>query len=58
MKYPTFVFPPATVTQTEAGSLPEGKLRIRLEQDGTVLDVDEDDVEKVSETRPPRHWRA
>lgn len=41
--------PPATVTRTEAGSLPEGKVRIRLEHDGTVLDVDEDDVEKVSE---------
>lgn len=40
----------ATVTKTEAGSLPEGKVRIRLEHDGTVLDVDEDDVEKVSET--------
>lgn len=41
---------PATVTRTEAGSLPEGKVRIRLEHDGTVLDVDEDDVEKVRET--------
>lgn len=39
----------ATVTKPEAGSLPEGKARIRLEHDGTVLDVDEDDVEKVSE---------
>ncbi|CAF93221.1 unnamed protein product [Tetraodon nigroviridis] len=45
----------ATVTQTEAGSLPEGKLRIRLEQDGTVLDVDEDDVEKAN---PPSYDRC
>lgn len=36
--------------KTEAGSLPEGKVKIRLEHDGTVLDVDEDDVEKASET--------
>lgn len=38
----------ATVVKTEAGSLPEGKVKIKLEHDGTVLDVDEDDVEKVS----------
>lgn len=38
---------PATVVKTEAGSLPENKLRIKLEHDGTILDVDEDDVEKV-----------
>lgn len=44
------VFPvfSATVVKTEAGSLPEGKVKIRLEHDGTILDVDEDDVEKVS----------
>lgn len=29
------------------GSLPEGKVKVRLEHDGTVLEVDEDDVEKV-----------
>lgn len=39
---------PGTVVKTEAGSLPEGKVKIRLEDDGTILDVDEDDVEKVS----------
>lgn len=39
---------PATVVKTEAGSLPEGKVKIKLEHDGTVLDVDEDDIEKVS----------
>lgn len=33
--------------KTESGSLLEGKVRIRLEHDGTMLDVDEDDVEKV-----------
>lgn len=38
----------ATVVKTEVGSLPEGKVKIKLEHDGTVLDVDEDDVEKVS----------
>lgn len=46
------------MAKTEAGSLPEGKVRIRLEHDGTVVDVDEDDVEKVSETprRRRRRW--
>lgn len=39
--------PSATVIKTEAGSLPEGKVKIRLEHDGSLLDVDEDDVEKV-----------
>lgn len=33
--------------KTEAGSLPEGKVKIRLEHDGSLLDVDEDDIEKV-----------
>lgn len=37
----------ATLLKTEAGSLPEGKVKIKLEHDGTLLDVDEDDVEKV-----------
>lgn len=41
----------ATVVKTEAGSLPEGKVKIKLEHDGTVLDVDEDDVEKVSHAK-------
>lgn len=38
----------ATVVKSEAGSLPEGKVKIKLEHDGTILDVDEDDVERVS----------
>lgn len=38
------------MVKTEAGALPEGKVRIKLEHDGTVLDVDEDDVEKVGGT--------
>lgn len=38
----------ATMVKTEPGSLPEGKVKIKLEHDGTILDVDEDDVEKVS----------
>lgn len=37
--------------KTEAGSLPEGKVKIKLEHDGTVLDVDEDDIEKVNGKR-------
>lgn len=37
----------ATLLKTETGSLPEGKVKIRLESDGSLLDVDEDDVEKV-----------
>lgn len=37
----------ATLLKTEAGSLPEGKVKIRLESDGSLLDVDEDDVDKV-----------
>ncbi|XP_070761282.1 unconventional myosin-XVIIIa-like [Enoplosus armatus] len=45
----------ATVVKTEAGSLPEGKVRIKLEHDGTTLDVDEDDVEKAN---PPSYDRS
>lgn len=37
----------ATLLKMETGSLPEGKVKIRLESDGSLLDVDEDDVEKV-----------
>uniref|UniRef100_A0A8D0DC97 Myosin XVIIIA n=1 Tax=Sander lucioperca TaxID=283035 RepID=A0A8D0DC97_SANLU len=45
----------ATVVKTEAGSLPEGKVKIQLEHDGTVLEVDEDDVEKAN---PPSYNRS
>ncbi|XP_058490606.1 unconventional myosin-XVIIIa isoform X4 [Solea solea] len=45
----------ATVVKTEAGSLPEGKVKIKLEHDGTVLDVDEDDIEKAN---PPLYDRS
>ncbi|XP_041795864.1 unconventional myosin-XVIIIa isoform X3 [Chelmon rostratus] len=45
----------ATVVKTEAGSLPEGKVKIKLEHDGTILDVDEDDVEKAN---PPSYDRS
>lgn len=32
----------------EAGSpLPEGKVKVKLDHDGAVLEVEEDDVEKV-----------
>lgn len=39
----------ATIVKTDAGSLPEGKVKIKLEHDGTTLEVDEDDIEKVKE---------
>ncbi|XP_062274702.1 unconventional myosin-XVIIIa-like isoform X4 [Scomber scombrus] len=45
----------ATVVKTEPGSLPEGKVKIKLEHDGTILDVDEDDVEKAN---PPSYDRS
>ncbi|TSN39330.1 Unconventional myosin-XVIIIa [Bagarius yarrelli] len=45
----------ATLLKTEVGSLPEGKVKIKLEHDGTVLDVDEDDVEKAN---PPSFDRS
>uniref|UniRef100_A0A3B5LJ84 Myosin motor domain-containing protein n=1 Tax=Xiphophorus couchianus TaxID=32473 RepID=A0A3B5LJ84_9TELE len=38
----------ATLLKTEADSLPEGKVKIRLESDGSLLEVDEDDVEKAN----------
>ncbi|XP_056140600.1 unconventional myosin-XVIIIa-like [Lampris incognitus] len=45
----------ATLLKTEPGSLPEGKVKIRLESDGSLLDVDEDDVEKAN---PPMFDRV
>ncbi|XP_077421504.1 myosin-XVIIIa isoform X3 [Vanacampus margaritifer] len=45
----------ATVVKTEPGSMPEGKVKIKLEHDGTVLDVDEDDIEKAN---PPSYDRS
>ncbi|XP_034460154.1 unconventional myosin-XVIIIa isoform X4 [Hippoglossus hippoglossus] len=45
----------ATVVKTEDGSLPEGKVKIKLEHDGTLLDVDEDDIEKAN---PPSYDRS
>ncbi|KAL4647202.1 unconventional myosin-XVIIIa isoform X8 [Arapaima gigas] len=45
----------ATLLKTETGALPEGKVKIKLEHDGTVLDVDEDDVEKAN---PPSFDRT
>ncbi|XP_047462771.1 unconventional myosin-XVIIIa-like isoform X3 [Mugil cephalus] len=45
----------ATLLKTETGSLPEGKVKIRLESDGSLLDVDEDDVEKAN---PPAFDRV
>ncbi|KAI1903664.1 hypothetical protein AGOR_G00029530 [Albula goreensis] len=45
----------ATLLKTEVGSLPEGKVKIRLEHDGTLLDVDEEDVEKAN---PPSYDRV
>lgn len=38
----------ASQLKSEELSLPEGKVRVKLDHDGAILDVDEDDVEKVS----------
>ncbi|XP_051848232.1 unconventional myosin-XVIIIa isoform X3 [Antechinus flavipes] len=38
----------ASQLTSEELSLPEGKVRVKLDHDGTVLDVDEDDVEKAN----------
>ncbi|KAL0973326.1 hypothetical protein UPYG_G00201980 [Umbra pygmaea] len=45
----------ATLLKTEEGVVPEGKVKVKLEHDGTVLDVDEDDVEKAN---PPSSDRS
>ncbi|XP_041437648.1 unconventional myosin-XVIIIa isoform X6 [Xenopus laevis] len=45
----------ANKLSSESSNLPEGKVKIRLEHDGTTLDVDEDDVEKAN---PPSHDRV
>uniref|UniRef100_A0A4W4HQ72 Myosin XVIIIAb n=1 Tax=Electrophorus electricus TaxID=8005 RepID=A0A4W4HQ72_ELEEL len=45
----------ATLLKPDGGVLPEGKVKIKLEHDGTVLDVDEDDVEKAN---PPSFDRC
>ncbi|XP_058853827.1 unconventional myosin-XVIIIa-like isoform X8 [Acipenser ruthenus] len=45
----------ATLLKAENHSLPEGKVKIKLEHDGTILDVDEDDVEKAN---PPAFDRV
>lgn len=39
----------------EESSLPEGKVKIKLDHDGKILDVDEDDVEKAN---PPTYDRV
>ncbi|XP_051973111.1 unconventional myosin-XVIIIa isoform X1 [Xyrauchen texanus] len=38
----------ATQLKMDPGSLPEGKVKVRLEHDGTLLEVDEEDVEKAN----------
>uniref|UniRef100_A0A8C2SJV6 Unconventional myosin-XVIIIa n=1 Tax=Capra hircus TaxID=9925 RepID=A0A8C2SJV6_CAPHI len=38
----------ATQLKSKELSLPEGKVRVKLDHDGAVLDVDEDDVEKAN----------
>ncbi|XP_039612628.1 unconventional myosin-XVIIIa-like isoform X5 [Polypterus senegalus] len=45
----------ATLLKADNYSLPEGKVKIKLEHDGTILDVDEDDVEKAN---PPSFDRV
>ncbi|KAM9320551.1 unconventional myosin-XVIIIa isoform 1-T1 [Gastrophryne carolinensis] len=38
----------ANKLNAENANLPEGKVKIRLEHDGSILDVDEDDIEKAN----------
>ncbi|XP_070338784.1 unconventional myosin-XVIIIa isoform X18 [Equus asinus] len=38
----------ASQLKSEELSLPEGKVRVKLDHDGAILDVDEDDVEKAN----------
>lgn len=38
----------ASQLKSEELSLPEGKVRVKLDHDGTTLDVDEDDIEKAN----------
>ncbi|XP_040194479.1 unconventional myosin-XVIIIa isoform X5 [Rana temporaria] len=45
----------ANKLNAENGNLPEGKEKIKLEHDGSILDVDEDDIEKAN---PPSHDRV
>ncbi|XP_075450748.1 unconventional myosin-XVIIIa isoform X5 [Ascaphus truei] len=45
----------ANQLKLENSNLPDGKVKIRLEHDGSILDVDEDDVEKAN---PPSHDRV
>ncbi|XP_061637670.1 unconventional myosin-XVIIIa isoform X5 [Phyllopteryx taeniolatus] len=45
----------ATVVKTDPGSLLEGKVKIKLEHDGTIIEVDEDDIEKAN---PPSYDRS
>lgn len=44
----------ASQLKSQELSLPEGKVRVKLDHDGTILDVDEDDIEKVG----GGWWRA
>ncbi|XP_026581670.1 unconventional myosin-XVIIIa-like, partial [Pseudonaja textilis] len=40
---------PASQLKSDAASLlPEGKVKVKLDYDGTVLEVDEDDIEKAN----------
>ncbi|XP_040605146.1 unconventional myosin-XVIIIa isoform X17 [Mesocricetus auratus] len=38
----------ASQLKSEQLSLPEGKVRVKLDHDGAILDVDEDDIEKAN----------
>lgn len=38
----------ASQLKSEELSLPEGKARVKLDHDGAILDVDEDDIEKAN----------
>lgn len=50
------LFLAANKLNAENGNLPEGKEKIKLEHDGSILDVDEDDIEKVGVPCNAYNW--
>ncbi|XP_046371611.2 unconventional myosin-XVIIIa-like isoform X3 [Haliotis rufescens] len=48
-------FAASHLLKADPGSLPEGKVKVKVESSGDVLEVDEDDVEKAN---PPQFDRA
>lgn len=52
--------PPLAASQLKtdaAGLLPDGKVKVKLDYDGAVLEVDEDDVEKVGARSRSGPWQ-